>query len=79
MVADIEELENVDASEIHARRLIAREVPMSNNGERVMFLSLMEEIRLSENPPQYWIIPHEVTSIMMIFKENRTGLSKKTK
>ena len=33
MVADIEELENLDASEIHARRLNAREVLMPKDGE----------------------------------------------
>ena len=32
MVADSEELENLDASQIHARRLNAKEVLMPNNG-----------------------------------------------
>ena len=32
MVADSEELENLDVSQIHARRLNAKEVLMSNNG-----------------------------------------------
>ena len=33
VVADIEELENLDASEIHARRLNAKEVIMPKGGE----------------------------------------------
>ena len=33
MVADSEELENLDASQIHARRLNAKEVLMQKNGE----------------------------------------------
>ena len=33
MVADIEELEKIDASEIHARRLNAKEVLTPKNGE----------------------------------------------
>ena len=37
MVADIEELENLDASEIHARRLSAKEVFMPKSGEHFTF------------------------------------------
>ena len=42
MVADIEELENLDASEIHACRFNAKEVHMPNNGENSYSLSQME-------------------------------------
>ena len=37
MVADIEELERMDASEVHARRLNAKEVLTTMNGEEFMF------------------------------------------
>ena len=33
MVADVEELENLDASELHARRLNAKEVVMPKSGD----------------------------------------------
>ena len=37
MVADIEEFENLDASELHARRLNAKEVLTPQNGEQFLF------------------------------------------
>ena len=37
MVADIEELEEMDAPEIHARRLNAKEVLTTMNGEKFIF------------------------------------------
>ena len=37
MVADVEELESLDASGIRARRLSAREVLMQKNGEHFIF------------------------------------------
>ena len=37
MVADIEELENLDTSAIHGRRLNADEVLMPKNGEHFIF------------------------------------------
>ena len=37
MVADIEELENLDASEIHVRRLNAKEVLIPNSNEHYIF------------------------------------------
>ena len=37
MVADIEELEQMDASELHARRLNAKEVVTPMKGEKFMF------------------------------------------
>ena len=48
MVADIEELEQMDASEIHARRLNAKEVfsPMKN--EKLYSQSQMEQLKTLE-------------------------------
>ena len=37
-VADIEELENLDASEIHARRLNAEEVITPTSGDKILIL-----------------------------------------
>ena len=37
MVADIEELEQMDASELHARRLNAKEVSTPMKGEKFIF------------------------------------------
>ena len=37
MVADIEELEQMDASELHARRLNAKEVSTPMRGDNFMF------------------------------------------
>ena len=54
---DIEELENLDTSEIHAQRLHAKEIITPKNGENLMSRSQMEEsncleeIRASEHPP----------------------------
>ena len=59
LVADIEELENLDASEVHARRLNAKEVRTPKNGEIFMFPiadgleNCLEEIMESENPVQF--------------------------
>ena len=37
LVADVEELEILDALEIHSRRLDAKEVPMPNSGDNFKF------------------------------------------
>ena len=47
MVADIEELENLDASAIHARRLDANEVFMSKNCGKIIFLVADGTVKLS--------------------------------
>ena len=70
MVADIGELENLDASEIHAGSLIAKTVFMPKNGEHFM---------LSENPPPSRITLNETTSITMICEDKRTGLNHETR
>ena len=51
MVADIEELEEMDASEVHAKRLNAKEVLTPMSGEKFIFpiadgtVNFLEEIR----------------------------------
>ena len=78
MGADIEELENLDASEVRTRRLIAKEVVMPNTVEFSCSPSQMEqshcleEIRLSKNPPQSRSTLHEAKNMTMIFKESWT-------
>ena len=83
-VADAEELKNVDASEVHRRRLNAEEVLMPKKREEFVVLSQMdqsswpEETRYSEHPPQFRNTVHEVRSTTMFFKESRTGLNHQT-
>ena len=82
MVADMEEVEKLDASVSHARRLNAKEVHMpkmvnmSYSRSPTEESNCLEEIKFSENPPQYWIIQHEAKSMKMIFKERPTGLNR---
>ena len=80
MVADTEELGNLDTSEIHARRLNAKEVLMpkkrwtcSYSRSQMEQSSCLEEIRSSEEPPPSRITLQEAKSITKIFKESRTG------
>ena len=47
MVADIEEMENLNASEIHARRLNAKEVLMPTNVEIYIFPVAGGPVKLS--------------------------------
>ena len=47
LVADIVELENVDASDIHARRLSAKEVITPNSGENFIFPCADGTVKLS--------------------------------
>ena len=47
MVADIEDLEKMDASEIHARRLNAKEVLTPQNGETFVFPIADGTVKLS--------------------------------
>ena len=50
LVADIEELGKVDASEIYARRLNAKEVVTFFLKKKEVWQSCVEEIVKSENP-----------------------------
>ena len=57
MVADIEELEEMDASELHARRLNAKEVLTPQSSGNFIFLvaagtvKIFEEDSVWEHPP----------------------------
>ena len=75
--ADIEELENLDASEVRTRRLIAKEVvmPKTRWNFHVHHSNCLEEINLSKNPPQSRITLHEAKSMTMISKERWDGLN----
>ena len=60
LVADIEEVENLDASEIHALRLNG--VLMPKNGQTFTF----PEIRFSEDPPYSRNTVHEAKNLQRI-------------
>ena len=53
MVADIEELEILDASEIHARRLAAKEVLMPKSGDHFTFPIADGPVTSSERDPVF--------------------------
>ena len=73
MVADIEELEKSDASEIHARSLNA------NSRSQMEQSTCLEQIRLSENPPPSRMTLNETKSTTMICEENRTAPNHETR
>ena len=70
-------------SEIHVRRLNAKEIITPKRVTFFIFPSAEGTVKLSGRDQvfrkatlKYGIIPHEAKSIKMIFKENRTGLSR---
>ena len=79
LVADLEELETMDASEIYSKRLNAKEVIFPKEGEFLFFQSKMdewkplEEIRTWEHPPWYGRVQVE-ERITLTFLENQKGL-----
>ena len=79
LVADLEELETMDASEIHSKRLNAKEVIFLKEKEKLFFQSqmdesnLLEEIKTSEHPPRYGFVQLE-EKVTLIFLENQKGL-----
>ena len=79
MVADIEELETMDASEIYSKRLNAKEVIFPKENGKFIFQSQMdesnflEEIKTWEHPPWYGIVQFE-EKVKEIFLENQKGL-----
>ena len=79
MVADIEELETMDASKIYSKRLNAKEVLFPKKMKISFFQSQMEkshfleEIRNWEHPPWYGITQFE-EKVKEIFLENQKGL-----
>ena len=63
MVSDTEELDILDASEINAERLNAKEVLMPKNGQNFIF------------PIADGTVKYEAKSTTTFFKESRTGLN----
>ena len=82
MVADIEELEEMDSSEIHCRRLNAKEVFTPMQGESFFKIpsrrwnspKFLEKIKIWEHPPQSGTAQTEEKN-KIIFEENQTGSS----
>ena len=79
MVADIEELEKMDASEIYCKRLNAKEVIFSKKKMENSFFqpemdvsNFLEEIRNWEHPPWYGNTQFE-EKVKEIFLENQIG------
>ena len=78
MVADIEELETMDASEIYSKRLNAKEVIKPKENGKIFQSqmdesNLLEEIRNWEHPPWYGTTQFE-EKVKEIFLENQKGL-----
>ena len=80
LVGDVEELDNLDASEIHARRLNAKEVLMPTSGEQFKNPFEDESVRLAgrrirffANPSRFRITLHEAMSTTMLFNSRRVG------
>ena len=80
MVADIEELENLDASQIRARRPNAKEVLMpkmvtfSYSRSQMEQSSCLVDMRFSEDPSTRGIL-HEAKNTTTFFKESRTDFN----
>ena len=78
MVADLEELETMDASEIYSKRLNAKEVIFPKK-ENLLFQSQMDEskhpekIRNWEHPPWYGIDQFK-ERVTLTFLKNQKGL-----
>ena len=77
-VADLEELEKMDASGVHVKRLNAKEVILPKGGEEFIFLVAdgtvkpFGKIRHWKSPPWFGIIQFEETVIMTSY-ENHKG------
>ena len=78
MIADIEELGEMDASEIHARRLNAKEVLKPIKGSFFLFSQskmeqskFLEEIDVSDHPPSSGMVLNEE---MKFFQGESDGL-----
>ena len=82
LVADVEELEILEVSEIHARRLHAKEIITpkrvynSYSQSQMEKLSCLEKIKFSEDPSEFRTTLHETKSTKTFFKESRTGLNR---
>ena len=81
MVADIQELETMDASEIHPRRINAREVLTPQRGEEFLFpvadgtAKLSEKTTNSENPLKGRNDLRGAMTSVENFKANRKGFN----
>ena len=79
LVADLEELETMDASEIYSKKNSMRKRSYSPSKENLFFQSQMdeskhpEEIRTREHPPRYGIVQFK-EKVTLIFLENQKGL-----
>ena len=79
MVADIEELENLDTSEIHPRRLDAKGVLVPKNGEYFIFtiqdgtVKWYGRIRFSEKSTSIQDYLERAKTITMLFEEESDG------
>ena len=78
LVADFEELETMDASEIYSKRLNAKEVLFPKQGEFIFpkadgRINPLEEIRTWEHPPWYGIDQFK-ERVILTFLENQKGL-----
>ena len=79
LVADLEELETMDASEICSTRLDAKEVIFPKKRENLFFQSQMdeltplEEIKTWEHPPWYGSDQFK-EKVILTFLENQKGL-----
>ena len=78
MIAEIEELEKMDASEIYPRRINAKEVLISHKGEKIIFSQqqmvqqkCQEETTNSENPLRGGNKPQGVKISVENFKAKR--------
>ena len=78
LVADIEYLETMDASEIYCKRVDAKEVIFPKQGEFIFQSPMdesntLEEIKTCEHPPRYGSVQFK-EKVTLIFLENQKGL-----
>ena len=79
LVADLEELETMDASEIYSKRLNAKEVIFQKEKGEFIFpiadgrIKPLEEIKIWEHPPWYGIDQFE-EKVTLIILENQKGV-----
>ena len=78
LIADLEELETMDASEIYSKRLNAKEVIFPKEGEFIFPIAdgrikPLEEIKTWEHPPWYGLVQFK-ERVTLTFLENQKGL-----
>ena len=78
VVADVEKLQNTEASQIHIERVNATEVPLPSQGERFVFPWQMvqsiwqDKVAKSEHPTYLGEIPNAEKNTAVYFTEKRT-------